>query len=252
MKRALILIVCLLGSLVIQTQTIYTTTSNHRFYDEFQYGNAFFTEGDPVRARFNYNFVLEEMEFLNQQNNDQILTLVRKPNITHIEIGHDIFVPIERGGWAVVIQDGPVSLLGKRHFIRRETRRRGAYGTSLATSGAYSLTSLSAVSEFANPGAMAGGTRVGAVTDRGALGGGANNAPMVQHLQPPVDYRVETKHWLMKDRKVYSATRRNFLRLYHEIRPQLEAFINENRIDFKDEQHLRGLTRFANSLVMAL
>jgi len=223
MKRVLILIVCLISQLCIQAQMRLLTTSP-LFYDEFKQGTVFFTEGNPVEAKFNYNLVLEEMQFI---QDDEIATLTQRRNITHIEIDKDIFVPIRREGWAFVIQDGPVTLLEKRRLI--SDYQKGAYGVPLTTSGAQVVKNLNSMYHF-----------VGDVAGSGPVNS--------EHLPRP--FRVESSFWLMKDLKTHHANRRNFLRLYSEVGPQLEAFMAENDIDFRREEHLRGLTRFANGLLL--
>jgi hypothetical protein len=239
MRRSLTFITCLIGWLFAEAQMNRITTSNPFFYEEFREGIVFFTEGDPVRVSLNYNFVTQEMEFIDHENS-VTLGLVRTPYMTHIEIGNDIFVPIgRRGGWALVIQNGTVVLLEETRFVP-EAKRRGAYGTPLTTSSAYSITSL-------GPGSIIG---IGGYANHAGVGGGANSSALL-HLEQPVEYRIDREYWLMRDRNLYVATRRNFLRVYREVRPQLETFIEQNDIDFRNAQHLRGLTMFANSLLLA-
>jgi hypothetical protein len=95
-----------------------------------------------------------------------------------------------------------------------------------------------------------GTTTVSGAIDHGGLGGGVGSSGTLQHLKLLIEYRIDREYWLMKNRNVYPATRRNFLRLYSEVRPQLETFMRENNINFRDEQHLRSLTMFANSLLI--
>jgi len=237
MKRSFVLVIFLISWLFSQAQINHITTTNPLFYDEFREGIVFFAEADPVSTNLNYNFVTQEMLFIDH-NTNAILTLTRRQDMTHIEIGNDIFVPIRRGGWALVIQNGSVALLEDTRFVPM-AKRRGAYGTPLTTSGAYTVSSLGA-------GSIIG---VGGYANHAGIGGGANSSQLL-NIEYPIEYRIDRGHWLIRDRNIYAATRRNFLRVFHEVRPQLETFIRENNIDFRNEQHLRGLTMFANSLLM--
>ncbi|MCL2414100.1 MAG: hypothetical protein FWC94_02460 [Bacteroidales bacterium] len=239
MKRLLILAICLTGCLFAEAQLNNITTTNPRFYGEFKEGYVFFTDGDPINALLNYHFVLREMQFIDPQNGN-LFNLSRNLEITHIEIGEDIFVPIRREGWGVVILNGTVALLEETRYFP-ESRRR-VYGTSIAGTSPAS-TNLRNLSG-------AGLVAAGLCSAGAGIGGGAVGTSSITHSTPPTEYRVETQYWLMKNRNAYAATRRNFLRVFHEVRPQLEAFISENNIDFRNEQHLRGLTLFANSLLM--
>jgi hypothetical protein len=238
MKRITILLICLFGWLMAYSQS---GTSPY-FYEEFRKGKVFFTEGNPVEAIFNYSFVLEEMQFLDPEDNDQILTLVRRPNMTHIEIGRDIFVPVDRQGWALVLQDGPVTLLQKKHIIPLD--KKGPYGVPLNTSGAQIVSNLGSVMDasyiLGNVGGGQARREGSSVFDRSAVG--------LSQLQLE-NVKTEIRHWLMRDQRVFPATRQSFLRVYSEVRPQLERFFEDNRVDFGNEQHLRSLTRYANSLL---
>jgi len=223
MKRLTTLMFCMV--LCWGSQTLFSAESPF-FNDEFKVGFVHFLDGETGSATLNYNLVTQEMQFLDHQNNNAILTLVRDPNISHIIIGNDIFVPVGRQGFAVVIQNGPVSLLRKTHLVREE-RQKGAFGTPTTTAA------VDVVTQF----------------DFNSMAG-LSTAP-TQLAARPIDFLAINEYFLMKNRVPHAATRRNFLRLYREVRPQLETFMRENNIDFQNEQNLRGLTMFANSLLMA-
>jgi len=223
MKRMIVTTITLLCWLLGQAQSEVSQERSF-FYDEFREGTVFFSEGNPVRANLNYNFVSQQMQFL---DNDVILDLVRQSKITHIEIGDDIFVPLGNRGFAHVIRHGPIMLLRRTHIDIVARRGQGAYGIP---------TNTAAVS-------------IPPYLRTAPIGGVL--ASTFNYLPQQTEYRVRIHFYLMKDSNTYSATRRNFLRLYREVRPQLETFMRENNIDFQNEQHLRGLTMFANSLLMA-
>ncbi|MCL2415145.1 MAG: hypothetical protein FWC94_07910 [Bacteroidales bacterium] len=225
MKRLIILVFCLVLCWGAQAQIRFSAESPF-FNDEFKVGFVHFLDGETGSAELNYNLVTQEMQFLDHQNNNAVLTLVRDPNISHITIGTDTFVPVGRQGFAVVIQNGPVTLLRKKHLVREE-RQKGAFGTPTTTAA------VDVVTQF----------------DFNSMVG-LSSAP-TQLAARPIDYLAITEYFLMRDRGAVLATRRNFLRLYRDVRSQLERFMNENNIDFQNEQHLRGLTMFANSLLMA-
>jgi hypothetical protein len=216
MKHVLTLILTLSTLFAVaQTNTDFFSERVY-FYDEFQLGTAYFSEGNPVRVRLNYNFVTQEMQFLNHQDNDAILILISDPKMTHIKIGNDIFVPVEKQGFAQVIVDGPIALLRKKRvFVEGLTRGYGATNTTVA------MTSLNSIS----------------------YKDGTYEFPAVTKTRTVLSF------YLMKNNRIYAATRKNFLRLYSEIKPQLKKFLSENKIDFKNEAHLRGLTKFCNNLL---
>lgn len=226
MKRIAALMFCLAFFLAGKAQTLFSQ-ENTFFNDEFKHGFVYFLDGEVGSAKLNYNFVLQKMQFIDEESN-QILNLPHDRNISHIIIENDIFVPMmgRTQGFAVVIQNGPVTLLRKKHLVREE-RQKGAFGTPTSTAA------VDVVTQF----------------DFSSTIGLSSSPTNMNHRQ--FDYLAIMGYYLMKNRQAYQATRRNFLRLYREVRPQLETFMRENIIDFQDEQNLRGLTMFANSLLMA-
>ena len=225
MKRLATLMLGLALSLGAQAQTLFSE-ENTFFNDEFKLGFVYFLDGEVGSAKLNYNFVLQKMQFIDE-NENQILNLPQNRNISHIIIGTDIFVPVGRQGFAVVIQNGPVTLLRKKHLVREE-RQKGAFGMPTATAAVDVVTQFDFSSQA-----------------------GLSSAPTTMNHRR-FDYLAITEYFLMRDRTAHPTTRRNFLRVYREVRTQLEAFMQKNTIDFGNEQHLQGLTRFANSLLMAI
>ncbi|MCL2414634.1 MAG: hypothetical protein FWC94_05205 [Bacteroidales bacterium] len=242
MKRTIILLFCLTGWLVGQAQGARAT--NPFLYDEFQRGQVFFIEGDPVDVKINFNILDRDMQFINPKNNDQILFLVRDPNITHIEIGYDIFVLIDREGWALVVQYGPLSLLRTMRPVRE--RSRGPYGTPLATSRTQELSHLnmSNLSFVLSLGSGLGSSSAGATVSAAAY------SQPLSALPEREGFRIETAYWLTRDFQTYRpATRRNFLRLCPNISPQIEELLSQHRADFNNIEDLQALVRFSNFLL---
>jgi hypothetical protein len=213
---------------VAKTQ-IFVPDQSFYFFDKFKSGTVFFENDQIAQAKFNYNLFSQRMEFFDPENEDRLLNLIVSPNLTHIEIEKTIFVPVEPTGFAVVVQDGPVTLLRKKRLFEELDKTRGGYEVPNSTAAVTNSASI----------------YVGIQTVHG----------IGSHRLLPVSIatktREEQRFYFMKNRVTYTASRRNFLRLYTEIRPQLEKFLKENKVDFKNEEHLRGITRYANSLLIA-
>ncbi|MCL2417324.1 MAG: hypothetical protein FWD02_05260 [Bacteroidales bacterium] len=241
MKRTIILLFCLTGWLAGQTQE--ARAMNPFLYDEFQQGQVFFTEGDPVDVKINFNILDRDMQFINPKDNDQVLFLVRDPNITHIEIGYDIFVLVDRE-WALVVQYGPLSLL--RTMRPAPERPRGPYGVVLTTSGAQELSHLNMSSlSFA----LSAGSGFGSSSGGATVSAAAYSQPL-RALPVREGFRIETAYWLTRDFQTYRpATRRNFLRLCPKISPQVGEFLSQHRVNFSDMEELSALVRFSNFLL---
>ena len=224
-----VLALCLMTSGCLFAQDQESNTSNEKiyFYDEFQPGTVHFADGSISRAKLNYNFLLQDMQFLNAAN--EVLSLVRQPDLMYAKIGDDIFAPVDKG-YAAVVLDGPVALLQKKHIVTKR-RATGAYGIENNTD--VGMEDVSLVSFVALPTSH------------------EFTEARQRRIADNLIHRIEVTFYLMKDKKIYPATRRNFLRLYSEIRPELKRFLSEHPVDFRNGEHLRGLTRFGNSLLTA-
>ena len=253
MKRTFISALCLVGCLVAQTQNRHILGSNPYLYDGFQQGQAFFIEGDPVEARFNYNILLQEMQFIDPRDSTQLWSLAIQPNMTYIQIGNDAFVRLDREGWALVVQDeGPIALLQTMRLVPKD--KKGAYGVPLTTSGAQ-IVSLSAVGSFT--GAMAS-VDAGKISDHAAI---TNPDPIVDRsnisesgafagLNMLQNFKLETYYWIVRNWEAYyPATRRNFLNRNPEIASQTRRFISEHNVNFYNPEDLKRLVRHSNNLL---
>lgn len=222
MKRLFILIVCLLNGWFIWAQESDSISEKIYVYDEFQLGTVYYSDGSVSKAMMNYNFVLQTMQFFNHLEDGQILDLVRQPNMTHVKIGKDIFVPVDQG-YAIIVLDGSVALLQKTRVI-----------TKKQTTGAYGIpTNTVAVKE------------VPITSFAGSLY--ETSSKRISHK----DYRIETVFYLMKNGKIRLATKRNYLKLYPKIKLQIELYLSEHNVDFNNHNSLMELSKYCNGLMLA-
>lgn len=97
--------------------------------DSFQEGTVFYKDGKRSNGKFNYNLLLNEIHFIDQENETR--ALVNRRDITHITIGKRVFRYIPKIGYAEEIVRGRAKLLLKRKVIAiTETRYTGVYGTT--------------------------------------------------------------------------------------------------------------------------
>jgi hypothetical protein len=190
------------------------------FYDRFQRGTVHFADGRVAAAMLNYNFVREDMQFLEGAGEqERILSLARRPIFLRIQINEDVFVPLTKG-YAVMVLDGPVALLQRRSII-----------LSKGDLGSHAIV---------NP------------DSRGDLPLGFSRRDFdetstVLRISPEVRYQIKYHFYLMKDGKIYPANKKNYLKLYSEIKPQMQQLLSEYKIDFSNIDHLRRLSEFGNN-----
>lgn len=94
-------------------------------YSDFTNGQLVFKNGRVNSGRFNYNFLLGEMEFLQSRDT---LSIVNKKDISFIAIARDTFY--YNDGYIELIFSGPVNV-GLMQTIRlKDIQRKGAFGVT--------------------------------------------------------------------------------------------------------------------------
>jgi hypothetical protein len=228
MKRITILILCCLtGQLFTQTLNRDITSVNPYYYENFQLGSVFFTEGDPVRALLNFNVFNNDIAFVESIGLDgtpRILSLIKRPNMTRIQIGNDVFVPAEKG-WALLVVDAPIALVAKKHTVATMI---GPYGVPLTTSSAQAVTWGALVRYLAAVGVESSiDVPEDAPQATSEIGGLSTPSNPGKEIGINAKNNVETNFYFKRGNKLYSATERNFVRFYNELAPELRQFLLE-------------------------
>ena len=184
-------------------------------YQEFLPGKAVFKNGVFSEAKFNYNLLNDEIEFL--KLNDT-LSVINKKDITYIVIETDTF--LYDNGFVEIISDGPVKVGMKKHFKLNEIEKTDSYGTSSHGSARESYNSMPADGNF---------YKLKALND------------MV--------FQKTTEYYIAKSYRDFIPYRRNYVtKLFPEKSAEIKKYLKSNKIDFDSESDLLKLAGYLRSL----
>jgi hypothetical protein len=184
-------------------------------YHEFMPGKAVFKNGIFSEAKFNYNLLNDEIEFL--KLNDT-LSVINKKDIIYIVIETDTFLYDK--GFVEIISDGAVKVGMKRHFKLNEIEKSDSYGTASHGSARQSYNSMPADGNF-------------------------------YKLKASHDlvFRKTTEYYIAKSYGDFVPYRRNYVtRLFPEKTSEIKKYLKSNKIDFDSENDLLKLAGYLRSL----
>jgi hypothetical protein len=112
-------------------------------YPEFLDGQIIFKNGRVSNGRFNYNFLLSEMEFI--QGVDT-LSISKKKDINTLTVGNDIY--FYDSGYLEMISDGQVRVVLKQYYKLTEVLRKNGFGVATRGASVDSYNSMTAGGNF--------------------------------------------------------------------------------------------------------
>lgn len=112
-------------------------------YPQFLDGQILFTNGVVSSNRLNYNFLLNEMEFIKSPDT---LIIVKKKDIRHIVVEQDTF--IYNNGYLELIHSGYVKVYLKQYIKMKDIVKIGAFGMPNRGSSIDSYNSMSLDGNF--------------------------------------------------------------------------------------------------------
>lgn len=188
-------------------------------YPQFVYGKLFFKPGDSAMARFNYNRLLDEMQFIDFKGDT--LSIANAGTIRLIRLNNDVFYYNDNDGYVKLIKDTNGIKLAAKETLRVSGKTKiGAYGMANPTSAIDSYGKL--------------------IDQRGSY----NLVPREDiTLSKKTDYYFGDKY----NRFVW-ATRKNLLRHFSEQSGALNAYLKENNINLSSREDLEKLLQFLAGL----
>jgi hypothetical protein len=109
-------------------------------YPEFIQGKVFNQDGTLIEARLNYNIVLGEMQFINNQRDT--LVIANSRNINYITLLNDTFY-VNDGYFELITGNANCMLLVKQYLKLMDVKQEGAYGSSSSTGAVDNYSSIS-------------------------------------------------------------------------------------------------------------
>lgn len=112
-------------------------------YPDFSVGQLMFKNGNFSYGRFNYNFLMGEMEFLQSKDT---LSIINKKDISFIVVAQDTF--LYDNGYIELILGGPLKVGLMQNFKLKEIQRKGAFGAVNRSSSIDTYNSMSLAGNF--------------------------------------------------------------------------------------------------------
>lgn len=191
-------------------------------FPEFMQGKVFFTDGNIDSAKFNYNSLLKEMQFLDKQG--AILRVANIQDIIYVQIGERVFIPVSKKSFAeVLFIDENMVLLAQRQTTYEVSsgERIGAYGQPSSTSA---ITNYSQM-YYGN------GQQTGLSVFRNVK------------FKVEDEFMFETKGNLKK-----ISGKKSFIKEFPAFEDKINEYVKSKKVNFKDEKDLIKLTAYCLQL----
>ncbi len=183
-------------------------------YPEFRSGQVLFKNGTVNTARFNYNFLIDEMEFIQSRDT---LSIIKKKDIRFLVVAQDTFY--YNNGYLEQIYGGTVMVGLRQRFKLKEVLTKDSYGTSSSGSSSNSYGSLPTNGDFYKL---------------------VPNEDLV--FQKALEYYLSTSSSVFVQFK-----KKNILQLFPQKEDAIKDFIKRNKIDFDSVKDLLKLAEYLQS-----
>jgi hypothetical protein len=186
-------------------------------YPQFVSGKLFFITGDSGVAKFNYNRLLDEMQFIDLKGDT--LNIANPASIRSIRINNDVFY--YANGYVNLIKDTNGIKLAQKQTLRLAGKNKiGAYG------GASPASAIDAYSTL--------------IHERG-----------IYNMVPREDIILKKKteyYFGDKYNRFVWATRKNLLRQFSKQSGLLNVYLKENNVDLTNREQVEKLLQFLANL----
>jgi len=185
-------------------------------YQEFTEGKAVSKSGTTNSARFNYNFLSGEMEFIRSADT---LMIANHKDVKYIAVAQDTFY--YNNGYLEIIRSGSFRVFLNQNIVIKDIRKEGAFGT-INRSAASESYSFLITKGFTND----------LVPDEDWL---LQNTPGYFFSTPEHDY--------------LQFNRKNILKILPAKKDIINKYIKVNKVDFNSRDDLLKLADFLDDLV---
>jgi len=196
------------------------STQFQYLFPEFTDGDVFFNGMPRSSGKLNYNMLIGEIHFID--NNKQILALANVNNVIYVKIENRKFYPFKNNEFTEELMTTPRCQLTVRYTGKvAQHGKKVAYGGSSATS---SVTSYSSVA-------------------------GANRQYELSVIED-VLVTVDSYYYFLTKNGRYTIIRnvKAFTKLFPEHKAIIETFAKENKIRFNNKEELITLLEYCSKL----
>lgn len=171
----------------------------------------------PIKCQANYNFLLDEIHFLNEKG--EKLAISNPIDLTQVIIDNRVFIFTPKG-YVEVIEKGDIWLVYKWSCVFTGKTKEGAYGIKKDTPGIYQMNRISFDSREWN----------------------------MDVDQEAITF-VEVKPYLKsKGKLIHANSLHSFIKAFGKDKFTIKEYAEHNDIDLNKEADLRKFVKFANSL----
>lgn len=188
-----------------------------QIFPDFMSGRIHYKDNLSVKSQLNYNFLLDEILFINEKG--EKMAIANPEELSYVLITDRKFIPSPKG-YLEVIESGEASLVYKWICSISETKKEGVLGLSTDAPSVYQLNRFNFDSRERKMD-----------VDKEA----------VAFIEVRPYLKVKSKYFLIKGEETYYKA---FKGKYSEIK----TYLMQNPVDYKQESDLRRLTKFCNSL----
>ncbi len=189
-------------------------------YGEFRQGELVFMNSSSSMAKFNYNILLGEMQFIDQKGDT--LSLTDDYAIQLVAIGPDRFYYEHPKTYVELVADYPsVKLAAKRALTILESEKKGGYGQS---------TGISSIKNY---------------------GSYSNNNGSLQKLDSKADMLFSKKiafFLIDQNKRFWKANRASILEVFAKHSKQIKQYRKVEAVNFDQEADLKKLLQFCSDL----
>jgi hypothetical protein len=194
-------------------------TARYR-YDQFRAGKVLYINGTMAAARFNYNILLGEMQFIDSRGDT--LALANEPMVRMVGVGDDTFSFDQKKGYLEIIADySTIKLVVKQGLKMARSEKMGGYDQS---TGSAAITTYQFYSS--------GNASVSKLDGRGDI------------------VLIKGKDYFIIDRnnRSYPMNRASLLKVFGKHREQVTAYLTSETVNFNREEDLKKLLKYCTEL----
>jgi len=189
---------------------------NERYrYPDFTEGNCIFKDGRIFHAKFNYNFLSGEIEFIQLP---EIMIISNKKDISSVAIAQDTFY--YHNGYLEMIRSSQPRIYLKQRIVLKEILKKGVMGTVNRNSASESVDHI-----------VSGGMSYNLKLD----------ADMV--FQKTLEYFFSTP-----ENDFIQITRRNIIRILPGKEEVIKNYLKSEKIDFESREDILKLAEYVSNL----
>lgn len=193
----------------------YFPVEERYLFPEFSAGKAVFRNGIFSEARFNFNLLQNEMEFI---KNRDTLAIINKKDILYMEVAERTFYYDK--GFIENIFEGPLNVGLKKYYKLAEMNKVDSYGTSSAGAARESYNSF-------------------------------NDAGKFYKLKATVDmtFQLNIEYYLSKKPGEFVAfKKKDVMKLFPGKETEIKNYLKTNKVDFNSQDDLIKFAGYLSSL----